>query len=112
MNSNTTDRTEFLGKKISGPFTIPSGIVATAVPIIEYIFSNIPQIGVLTTKSIGLDERLGYREPVFNQYEPGCFINAIGLTNQGATKSAALFSRLNVPSDKFFLVSIFGGSID
>ena len=112
MNSNKTDRTEFLGKKISGPFTIPSGIVATAVPIIEYIFSNIPQIGVLTTKSIGLDQRLGYREPVFNQYEPGCFINAIGLTNPGAAKSADLFARLNVPSDKFFLVSIFGGSVE
>ena len=55
---------------------------------------------------------MGYREPVFNQYEPGCFINAIGLTNPGAAKSADLFARLNVPSDKFFLVSIFGGSVE
>ncbi len=106
------DSIEFLGKKISGPFTIPSGIVATAVPIIEYIFRHIPEVGVLTTKSIGMNQRPGYREPVFNQYEPGSFINAIGLTNPGAMKSAELFAELHVPEDRFFLISIFGGSVE
>jgi dihydroorotate dehydrogenase subfamily 1 len=102
----------FLGKPISGPFTIPSGIVATAVPIIEYIFRNMPEVGVMTTKSIGLEARPGYREPVFSQYAPGCFVNAVGLTNPGAHKSAELFAELNVPEDRFFLVSIFGGSVE
>ena len=49
----------FLGKSLTGPFTIPSGIVATAVPIIEYVFAHVPQVGVMTTKSIGLEPRLG-----------------------------------------------------
>ena len=50
---------EFFGKKLSGPFTIPSGIVTTAVPIMQYIFDHMPQVGVVTTKSIGLEPRAG-----------------------------------------------------
>ena len=103
--------TGFLGKTISSPFTIPSGIVATALPIIEYLISHVPQVGVITTKSIGLEPRLGCREPVFSQYAPGCFVNAVGLTNPGATRSAELFAELEVPDDRFLLISIFGGSV-
>lgn len=103
--------TVFLGKTLSGAFTIPSGIVATAIPIIEYLFEHVPQVGVMTTKSIGLEPRLGYREPVLSQYAPGCFVNAVGLTNPGARRSAELFAKLRVPSDKFLLTSIFGGSV-
>jgi len=104
--------TEFLGKTLSGPFTIPSGIVATAVPIIDYLFRQVPQVGVMTTKSIGPEPRPGYREPVLSQYAPGCFVNAVGLTNPGARRSAELFSELEVPADRFLLTSIFGGSIE
>ncbi len=104
--------TNFLGKQISGPFTIPSGIVATAVPIIEYVMQHIPQVGVLTTKSIGLEPRLGYREPILHQYAPGCFVNAVGLTNPGAVASRERFETLRVPDDKFLLTSIFGGSVE
>jgi dihydroorotate dehydrogenase (NAD+) catalytic subunit len=71
-----------------------------------------PEVGVMTTKSIGLQPRPGYREPVFSQYAPGCFVNAIGLTNPGAVQSAELFAQLEVPKDRFFLVSIFGGSVE
>lgn len=109
---STPTKTEFLGKTISGPFTIPSGIVATALPIIERIFRTMPEVGVMTTKSIGLEPRPGYREPVFSQYAPGCFVNAVGLTNPGAHKSAELFAELEVPEDRFLLISIFGGSVE
>ncbi len=109
---NTPIKAEFLGKSISGPFTIPSGIVATAVPIIERIFCTMPEVGVMTTKSIGLAPRPGYREPVFSQYAPGCFVNAVGLTNPGAYQSAELFAELQVPEDRFLLISIFGGSVE
>ncbi|MCZ6656915.1 MAG: tRNA-dihydrouridine synthase, partial [Gammaproteobacteria bacterium] len=105
-------RTGFLGKTLSGPFTIPSGIVATAMPIIEYLFRNVPQVGVMTTKSIGLEPRLGYREPVYSQYAPGCFVNAVGLTNPGAHRSRELLAELQVPADRFLLTSIFGGSVE
>ena len=88
---------EFLGKTLSGPFTIPSGIVATAVPIIEYLFRHVPQVGVMTTKSIGPVPRAGNREPIMTQYAPGCFMNAVGLTNPGAEEAAAQLGDLVVP---------------
>ncbi len=103
---------EFFGKTLSGPFTIPSGIVTTATPIIQYVFDHMPEVGVVTTKSIGLEPRAGYREPVLSQYAPGCFVNAVGLTNPGAHKSAELLAQLKVPQDRFLLTSIFGGSVE
>lgn len=103
---------EFLGKRLSGPFTIPSGIVTTATPIIQYVFDHMPQVGVVTTKSIGPVPRTGNREPVLSQYAPGCFVNAVGLTNPGAEASVELLGALDVPEDRFLLTSIFGGSIE
>ena len=70
-----------------------------------------PEVGVLTTKSIGQEPRLGYIEPILTQYRPGCFTNAVGLTNPGAERAAELLSNLTIPSDRFLLISIFGSSI-
>ncbi|MBT4160099.1 MAG: dihydroorotate dehydrogenase, partial [Gammaproteobacteria bacterium] len=96
---------EFLGKTISGPFTIPSGIVATAAPIIQRLFDSVPQVGVMTTKSIGPVPRSGNREPIMTQYAPGCFMNAVGLTNPGAEVAAKQLAALDVPDDRFLLTS-------
>jgi|TARA_B110000503_G_scaffold40907_1_gene67320 dihydroorotate dehydrogenase subfamily 1 len=104
--------TKFFGKTITSPLTIPSGIVTTATSIIQHFFDTIPEIGVLTTKSVGLEPRPGYREPVLSQFAPGCFVNAIGLTNPGAKQLAKMLSQLVIPKDRFLLTSIFGGSIE
>lgn len=104
--------TDFFGKRLSGPFTIPSGIVTTAGSIIQYVFDHMPQVGVVTTKSIGLEPRTGNREPVYSQYAPGCFVNAVGLTNPGAAASLQILGALRVPEDRFLLTSIFGGSVE
>jgi len=103
---------EFFGNALSGPFTIPSGIVTTATPIIQYVFDHMPEVGVVTTKSIGLAPRVGNREPVYSQYAPGCFVNAVGLTNPGAEASREMLAALNKPADRFLLTSIFGGSLE
>ena len=105
-------RYEFLGKSLSGPFTIPSGIVATAAPIIQYFFDHVPEIGVMTTKSIGPVPRPGNREPIMTQYAPWSYMNAVGLTNPGAEVSLEQLSGLKIPDDRFLLVSIFGGDIE
>lgn len=105
-------KTEFLGKSLSGPFTIPSGIVTTATSIIQAFFDKMPQVGVITTKSVGPSVRAGNREPVYSQYAPGCFVNAVGLTNPGAAIAAESLSTLTIPDDRFLLVSIFGGSVE
>ena len=86
--------------------------MTTAPSIIQYFLNEVPQVGVITTKSIGLDARLGNREPVYSQYAPGCFVNAVGLTNPGAEVSADLLSRLTIPEDRFLMTSIFGGSVE
>ena len=104
-------KTEFLGKSLSGPFTIPSGIVTCSANIIQRVFDTMPEVGVLTTKSIGPEPRLGYREPILTQYEPGHFTNAVGLTNPGADRSAEMLAGLTIPEDRFLLISIFGGSV-
>ncbi|MAX07403.1 MAG: dihydroorotate dehydrogenase, partial [Gammaproteobacteria bacterium] len=103
---------EFLGKSLSGPFTVPSGIVTCSANIIQRFFNQIPEVGVLTTKSIGPEPRLGYREPVLSQFEPGSFTNAVGLTNPGADRSAELLKGLVIPKDRFLLISIFGGNVE
>ena len=103
--------TEFLGKQLSGPFTIPSGIVTTAPAIIQRVIDTMPEIGVITTKSIGFEPRLGNREPIYSQYAPGSFVNAVGLTNPGVEAALQGLTSLNVPADRFLLVSIFGGSV-
>ena len=109
--SNTL-KNEFLGKNLSGPFTIPSGIVTCSTNIINRFFDLIPEVGVLTTKSIGPEPRQGYREPILTQYQPGCFTNAVGLPNPGVKKSAELLAQLAVPHDRFLLISIFGASVE
>jgi dihydroorotate dehydrogenase (NAD+) catalytic subunit len=97
-----------LGNKKVMPFTIPSGIVTTDVSCLERIANEIPEIGILTTKSIGPGPRAGNREPILAQYYPGCFVNAVGLTNPGADEFAKKLSSIKIPEDKFLLASIFG----
>jgi len=107
-------KTTFLGKEISGKFTIPSGIVATSPKIIKKIANELPQVGVITTKSVGPEPKTGYREPILHEYAPGCFVNAVGLTNPGAEEFAKQIAEVKpfIPKDKFLLISIFGANAD
>ena len=104
------EKYKFFKKEISGVFTIPSGIVSTEVSTLERITKEIPEVGILTTKSIGLRPKEGNKEPIIVQYSPLSFINAVGLTNPGAKEFAKKLSKINIPSSKFLLISIFGNS--
>lgn len=97
-----------IGEKIVMPFTIPSGIITTDVHALINIAELIPEVGILTTKSIGPEKRLGNKEPIFAKYAPGCYVNAVGLTNPGCQEFASELSKINFPKDKFLLCSIFG----
>ncbi len=99
---------KFLGKEISGKFTIPSGIVTTDVKTILRIAKEIPQIGVITTKSVCLEPREGNREPIYTKYSNGNYMNAVGLTNPGAKEFAEQLSKIELPKTTFLLTSIFG----
>jgi len=101
-----------IGSKEVFPFTIPSGIITTEPFTIERIAKEIPEIGIITTKSIGPEQKPGNREPVFAEYAPGSFVNAVGLTNPGVEEFAKKLSKINRPSDKFLLGSSFGKNPD
>jgi dihydroorotate dehydrogenase (NAD+) catalytic subunit len=98
------------GKLIRGRFVIPSGIRCTHASVIEKCFAEIDSIGVITTKSISVQPRAGYREPIYARYSPGSYVNAVGLSNPGARAFREELAGIRIPSDKFLLVSIFGGS--
>lgn len=101
---------ELFGKEITGPFTIPAGIVTTEASVLEKIANEIPEIGILTTKSIGVEPREGNREPIIAQPAALSFVNAVGLSNPGAEDFAKRLSKINIPNNKFLLVSIFGSN--
>lgn len=102
-----------LGKKtVHGRFVIPSGIRCTHATTIKRCFLDVPSIGVITTKSISAKPREGYREPVYARYAPGCYINAVGLANPGAKQFLEEFDGIEIPKNKFLLVSIFGSDIE
>jgi len=98
------------GKLVRGRFVIPSGIRCTHASVIEKCFAEIDSIGVITTKSISVQPRAGYREPIYARYSPGSYVNAVGLSNPGARAFREELAGIRVPQDKFLLVSIFGGN--
>jgi len=107
------DRPFTLGRKsVNGRFVIPSGIRCTHASTIARCFSEVSPIGVITTKSISLSPRKGYREPIYARYAHGCYINAVGLANPGAESFLAEFEGREIPPDKFLLVSLFGGDLE
>ena len=102
-----------LGRKsVSGRFVIPSGIRCTHAATIRKCFLEVPAIGVITTKSISEQPRKGYREPIYARYAPGCYINAVGLANPGAQAFLEEMLPVEIPEDRFLLVSIFGSDLE
>ena len=97
-----------IGKKIiQGRFVLPSGIVGTCLDTLAKIAKEIPEVGILTTKSITLEKREGNPEPILDQVGPSSFINAVGLTNPGAKYFTQELKKIYpLPYKKFLLVSI------
>lgn len=98
-------------KKIEGRFVIPSGIRCASASTIERYF-GIESVGIITTKSINVDGKAGYREPLYVKYGENSYINAVGLSNPGADAFKKELARICVPNNKFLLVSIFGKDED
>lgn len=99
---------EIFGQKISGPFTIPSGVVASSAEVLAKLAREVPEMGILTTKSIGWQAREGYANPILAGWGKDSFVNAVGLANPGAVAFARQLAQCRWPKDKFLLVSIYG----
>ena len=97
-------------KRVAAKFVIPSGIRCTNAATIESVFQHCPSVGIVTTKSISHQPRAGYREPIYAWYSAGSYINAVGLANPGAVAFGRELERIEVPPDRFLLVSIFGAN--
>lgn len=97
-----------IGKKnIKGRFTISAGIVGTCLDTLFKIAKEIKEVGILTTKSITLNEREGNPEPILDQISPLSFVNAVGLTNPGAKYFKEELKKIYpLPNKKFLLISI------
>ncbi len=95
-----------------GEFVLPSGIIASTPDIILRVAKSSERLGVITTKSIGLSERDGYKEPIVASVG-GSLVNSVGLSNPGADEfvreSSGIKKDLN-DQGKVLMVSIFGGT--
>ena len=99
-----------IGKKeINGLFATVSGIGTTTTDIIKLWAEKIPQLGIITTKSIGKEVKEGYSEPILCQVDKKTFRNAVGLTNPGCKDFAQELKEIYpLPNNNFLLTSIFG----
>lgn len=98
-------------KKIEGRFVIPSGVRCASAAVIEKYF-EIESVGIITTKSISARPKIGYKEPIFVKYGENSYINAVGLENPGAEAFREQLSKINIPDNKFLLVSLCGEDED
>lgn len=88
---------------------IPSGIVASTPDIIKRL-DDVEGLGVITTKSIGVAEREGYKEPIIGGVS-GSLINAVGLSNPGVDEHIREIKAI-YPLKKVLMTSIFGSSAE
>ncbi len=97
-----------------GEFVIPSGIIASTPDEIVRVAESTESVGVITTKSIGLTERDGYKEPIVAGVG-GSLVNAVGLSNPGVAAFAEEMASIGALSavrkrGKLVMASIFGGT--
>jgi dihydroorotate dehydrogenase (NAD+) catalytic subunit len=71
---------EICGVKLSNPIVLASGILGLSSEVFERLARS--GLGAVTTKSVSLQPRPGYKNPVIVDYGPG-LINAVGLSNPG-----------------------------
>jgi dihydroorotate dehydrogenase (NAD+) catalytic subunit len=66
--------------RLPNPTVLASGILGLSSEVFERLVRN--GLGAITTKSVSLQPRPGYKNPVVVDYGPG-LINAVGLSNPG-----------------------------
>ena len=101
-------QTEFLGKTLSTPLVLASGVLGNNKAILERVYDN--GCGLPTMKSIGPAPRDGHNNPTVIDLGEG-MINAVGLPTPGYLNMETEWAEL---TDRRFPVnaSIYGGSVD
>ncbi len=75
---------ELCGLKLKNPMILASGILGSHISSLNKIAEN---AGAVVAKSVGVEAREGYKNPVVINYSHG-MINAVGLASPGARKFA------------------------
>lgn len=99
-----------LGKrKIKNLFATVSGVGTTTSDIIDLWAKKIPQLGIITTKSISKYPCEGYEEPILCEVDKKTFRNAVGLPNPGCKAFAKELKEIYpLRNGTFLLTSIYG----
>jgi len=99
---------DMLGLKIRNPLILASGILGISADYLREIAQA--GAGAVTTKSVGLKPREGYKNPTVIQVECG-ILNAVGLPNPGIrvfVKEIQEMRSLEIP----LIVSVYGFSAE
>ena len=100
-----------IGKiNLRNPLVLASGVMGTSPSLLHRVAES--GAGAVTSKSCGPVERAGHPNPVMVQWDGG-LLNAIGLTNPGASEEVALLKEaknLLAPLDVPLIASIFAGT--
>jgi dihydroorotate dehydrogenase (NAD+) catalytic subunit len=99
------------GRTIAPPFTIPSGIVTVNPGLIAEAAERIP-IGLITTKSVGVEPYDGYAEPLVSQWSDGSLSTAVGLSTMGCDEWAREMASVYPLAGRFLLTSVFGKNVE
>ena len=106
---NNRLETEFLGKKISSPLVLASGIMGISYSGMLSTVKN--GAGMVTTKSFTLEKRKGHEGPTVAEFNGG-FINSMGLSNSGLEEGLREIEDFKKYSSAPVIMSIFGTSAD
>ena len=96
---------DFLGKTAETPLVLPAGIMDMSWSGMKYVNEN--GCGIITSKSLTLEARVGHHGPVVAEFNGG-MLNCLGLCNPGISEG---LSEINEYKSRFvnvpIIVSIF-----
>ncbi len=97
----------FLGKEIATPLTLASGILGISFSSLQRVIRD--GAGMVTTKSLSLEPRIGHEGPVIAEFEGG-LVNSVGLTNPGIHEGLLEVEKFHTEFNGVSIVSVFGGN--
>jgi dihydroorotate dehydrogenase (NAD+) catalytic subunit len=97
-------KTEFLGRTITSPLVLPAGVMGMAFSGFNISIEN--GTGIVTSKSLTLEPRMGHKGPVVAEFEGG-LLNCMGLCNPGIVDGIAEIDQLKKHSNIPVIASVF-----
>lgn len=97
----------FLGKEISTPLTLASGILGISFSSLQRVIRD--GAGMVTTKSLSMEPRIGHEGPVIAEFDGG-LINSVGLTNPGIAEGLEEVENFKAGIEGVVIVSVFGAN--